>query len=253
MLAPKQTFSCKTRYLTRAPKRTRIFEMFVWIVDGMGVCGLFWCFCMFLYLFLMCESCVLTGVCVMVLMFLWHWLVCGWKIRCCGICQRGWLSWEYVCESLGMVGHASVSYNCWRWAWKWNLMPILLWIVEYGWKWTWELKWFGMGMALGLDHDTFVSDKDKYSHATFGAFCCPNVGASSCPYQWLFQLPMRWRLFIHIRDCQPVWSKSVVLIELRLNCGGDLTGFGSVWLVRTAAKAQRVRASIFMTLRVNRM
>ena len=74
-----------------------------------------------------------------------------------------------------------------------------------------------MEMALGMDHDTFVSDKDKYSYATFGAFCCPTVGASSCPYQWLCQLPMRWRLFIHIRDCQSVWSKSVALIELLLN------------------------------------
>ena len=83
-----------------------------------------------------------------------------------------------------------------------------------------------MELEMEMDHHTFVSDKDKYSHATFGAYCCPTVGASSCPYQWLCQLPMRWRLFIHIRDCQSVWSKSVALIELLLNCGSD---FDWVW------------------------
>ena len=83
-----------------------------------------------------------------------------------------------------------------------------------------------MEVEMEMDHHTFVSDKDKYSHATFGAFCCPTVGASSCPYQWLCQLPMRWRLFGHIRDCQSVWSKSVALIELLLNCGSD---FDWVW------------------------
>ena len=35
-------------YLARAPKQTRIFEMFVWVVDGMCICGLLFVYlCMF--------------------------------------------------------------------------------------------------------------------------------------------------------------------------------------------------------------